>query len=379
MPTEKNVITGAENHTDDNEADLLTNKLRMDQDLIIYGYGVFGHYFLVIAVSPPTGSLFYWQLWNKLMVPCSKLVGLTSAGVFISADRMCSFPLSALLLLFGCLFLLAEYIHASCRVECRSVFCDSVDIAGCWSTATSHFVLPTSCRDAAGDDDCKLINCGSAAEAPLAPHSPPVSPVREPTPEQQPLQLTGDPALCLLYPSPIKDHTPEACISTYPASSDLNFEEPLVLDPEPRPSGYCDPDVIAPFFLAHSQDPLIDRCMGRIDSLETELGTSKKVMGVEFRSAAEGDVEIQDDIDLDGLHPYAIYTSLVMTTAGPSRIGRTREEEEVSSKWLKRSSVIDEDPNQDSVFPSPHLLSSFKLIFLPVPSIPAEKERPPYS
>ncbi|GJV96902.1 hypothetical protein Tco_1548479 [Tanacetum coccineum] len=48
--------------------------------------------------------------------------------------------------------------------------------------------------DAAGDDDAAnedtaAVNeaAGSAAEAPLVPHSPPVSPVREPTPEQQPV------------------------------------------------------------------------------------------------------------------------------------------------------------------------------------------------
>ncbi|GKF96337.1 hypothetical protein Tco_0289072 [Tanacetum coccineum] len=42
--------------------------------------------------------------------------------------------------------------------------------------------------DAGGDDVANEDNAaGSAAEAPLVPHSPPVSLVREPTPEQQPV------------------------------------------------------------------------------------------------------------------------------------------------------------------------------------------------
>ncbi|GJT02126.1 hypothetical protein Tco_0823295 [Tanacetum coccineum] len=40
--------------------------------------------------------------------------------------------------------------------------------------------------DDAANEDTAAVNeaAGSAAEAPLVPHSPPVSPVREPTPEQ---------------------------------------------------------------------------------------------------------------------------------------------------------------------------------------------------
>ncbi|GJS63957.1 putative ribonuclease H-like domain-containing protein [Tanacetum coccineum] len=109
-----------------------------------------------------------------------------------------------------------------------------------------------------------------------------------------------------------------------PPAQTVIFEVPLVFGPAPRPAGYVDPDTIdqiiygphprpydfvdpaleepmTPFLVdgpddaptptadaaGRAEDPAlltslsakIDRCMGRIDSLETELGTSKKVMG----------------------------------------------------------------------------------------------------
>ncbi|GJT70751.1 hypothetical protein Tco_1030037 [Tanacetum coccineum] len=98
----------------------------------------------------------------------------------------------------------------------------------------------------------------------------------------------------------------------------------------------------------------IDRCMGRIDSLETELGTSKKVMGgailtlvsrvkklektvKQLRTtrlvgdvpASEGDVDIQDDVDLDGLSRMASAALGPDHTAVPSENVEEREEEEV--------------------------------------------------
>ncbi|GKA82301.1 hypothetical protein Tco_0789049 [Tanacetum coccineum] len=233
--------------------------------------------------------------------------------------------------------------------------------------------------DAAGDDDADnedtaAVNeaAGNAAEAPLVPHSTPVSPVREPTPEQQPSPTIPEtewvvptpvspvtdwrPWPYVSVPSPIRDHTPEPVSPPTPPAQTFNFEEPLVFGPEPRPAGYVDPDVIAPLLFGpqprplgyvdpdfeepiifgphprpdtylepedldnvismeddtthggfHEESPVrpddaptptadaagraedpailtalsakIDRCMGRIDSLETELGTSKKVMG----------------------------------------------------------------------------------------------------
>ncbi|GKD55628.1 hypothetical protein Tco_1289015, partial [Tanacetum coccineum] len=96
------------------------------------------------------------------------------------------------------------------------------------------------------------------------------------------------------------------------------------------------------------------QCMGRIDSLETELGTTKKIMGgailtlvsrvkklektvKQLRTtrlvgdvpAAEGDVDIQDDVDLDGLSRMASAALGHDQPAVPSEDVEEREEEEV--------------------------------------------------
>ncbi|GKE97422.1 hypothetical protein Tco_0020773, partial [Tanacetum coccineum] len=98
----------------------------------------------------------------------------------------------------------------------------------------------------------------------------------------------------------------------------------------------------------------LDRCTGCIDSLESELGKSKKIMGgailtlvsrikklektvkqlretrlVVDASAAEGDVDIQDDIDLDGLSRMASTTLGHDQPAVPSEDVEEREEKEV--------------------------------------------------
>ncbi|GJV78587.1 putative ribonuclease H-like domain-containing protein, partial [Tanacetum coccineum] len=98
----------------------------------------------------------------------------------------------------------------------------------------------------------------------------------------------------------------------------------------------------------------IDRCMGRIDSLETELGTSKKIMGgailtlvsrvkklertvkqlrtarlVGDAPATEGDVDIQDEVDLEGLSRMASEAMGHDHPAVPSEDIEEREEEEV--------------------------------------------------
>ncbi|GJS70654.1 hypothetical protein Tco_0703495 [Tanacetum coccineum] len=199
-------------------------------------------------------------------------------------------------------------------------------------------------NDAADDDDAANEDnvaadeaAGSAAEAHPVPHSPPVSPVRELTPERQ----------------SASERPPS--LSPNPPAQTFSLAEPLVFGPEPRPAGYVDPDVLEPIifgpqprpsdFVApdleescytlvphlgpthiapvdidnlvsmeddtsvdsmrrppvrpddaptpttnaagRAEDPTLltslsaklDRCMGRIDSLETELGTSKKIMG----------------------------------------------------------------------------------------------------
>ncbi|GKF26335.1 hypothetical protein Tco_0082229 [Tanacetum coccineum] len=209
-----------------------------------------------------------------------------------------------------------------------------------------------------------------AAEAHFVPHSPLVSPIREPTPERQPVferppspsptipeteWVVSHPVLPVtdwrpwpyvpIY-SPIRDPTPAPVSPPTPSAQTFFFEEPLVfgpeprpagyVDPEPRPHGYVDPDFVEPIIIGpqprpdnylepedldtiismeddtthggfhvespvrpddaptptadaagRAEDPVLltslseklDRCMGRIDSLETELGTTKKIMG----------------------------------------------------------------------------------------------------
>ncbi|GJZ33495.1 hypothetical protein Tco_0578931 [Tanacetum coccineum] len=327
---------------------------------------------------------------------------------------------------------------------------------------TPMLAIAAAGNDAAGGDDAANEDnaaaneaAGSAAEAHLVPHSPPVSPVREPTPERQPVSerppspsptipetewVVPNPVSPVTdwrpWPyvpvhSPIRDPTPEPESPPTPPAQTFIFEEPLVFGPEPRPAGYVDPDVIEPIIFGpqprphgyvdpdfvepiifgpqprpdnylepedldniismeddtthggfHVESPVrpddaptptadaagraedpalltglsakLDRCMGRIDSLETELGKSKKIMGgailtlvsrvkklektvkqlretrlVVDASAAEGDVDIQDDIDLDGLSRMASTALGHDQPAVPSEDVEEREEEEV--------------------------------------------------
>ncbi|GKE35080.1 hypothetical protein Tco_1454402, partial [Tanacetum coccineum] len=305
---------------------------------------------------------------------------------------------------------------------------------------TPMLAIAAAGDDAAGSDDAAnednaAVNeaAGSAAEAPLVPHSTPVSPVQEPTPEQQPVsERPPSPSPTIpetewVVPnpvspvndwrpwpyvpehSPIRDPTPEPASPPTPPAQTFNFEEPLVFGPQPRPHDFVAPDIEEPVIFGpqprpdnylepedldnvismeddtthggfheespgrpddaptptadaagRAEDPALltslsaklDRCMGRIDSLETELGKSKKIMGgailtlvsrvkklektvkkmrdtrlVVDASTEEGDVDIQDDIDLDGLSRMA--SAALGQPAVPSDDVEEREEEEV--------------------------------------------------
>ncbi|GKB32043.1 hypothetical protein Tco_0871444 [Tanacetum coccineum] len=172
---------------------------------------------------------------------------------------------------------------------------------------------------------------------------------------------------------------------------DPALAEPVLFGPPPRPDNYIEPEDIdnlvsmeddtihggfhegspvgpndAPTPTAdaagRAEDPTLltslsaklDRCMGRIDSLETELGTSKKIMGGAILTlvsrvkklertvkqlktarfggdapATEGDVNIQDDVDLEGLSRMASEALGHDQPAVPSEHMEEREEEEV--------------------------------------------------
>ncbi|GJY36751.1 putative ribonuclease H-like domain-containing protein, partial [Tanacetum coccineum] len=172
---------------------------------------------------------------------------------------------------------------------------------------------------------------------------------------------------------------------------DPDLEEPVIFGPQPRPDNYIEPadidnlismeeDTIHGGFHEESpvgpndaptptadaagraEDPTLltslsaklDRCMGRIDSLETELGSSKKIMGGAILTlvsqvkklertvkrlktacfggdapATEGDENIQDAVDLEGLSRIASEALGHNQPAVLSEHMEEREEEEV--------------------------------------------------
>ncbi|GJW76902.1 hypothetical protein Tco_0138584 [Tanacetum coccineum] len=133
----------------------------------------------------------------------------------------------------------------------------------------------------------------------------------------------------------------------------FHVESPVRPDDAPTPTADAAGRAEDPVLLT-SLSAKLDRCMGRIDSLETELGTTKKIMGgailtlvsrvkklekmvKQLRTtrlvgdvpAAEGDVDIQDDVDLDGLSHMASAALGPDQPAVPSADVEEREEEEV--------------------------------------------------
>ncbi|GJY89372.1 hypothetical protein Tco_0504568 [Tanacetum coccineum] len=237
------------------------------------------------------------------------------------------------------------------------------------------------------------------------PSVPAHSPIRDPTPE--PASPPSPPAQTFMFeeplvfgpaPRPAGDVDPDVIESIIFGPQprphgyvDPDFVEPIIFGPQPRPDNYLEPedldnllsmeddtthggfhvespvrpdDASTPTADAagRAEDPVLltslsaklDRCMGRIDSLETELGTTKKIMGgailtlvsrvkklektvKQLRTtrlvgdvpAAEGDVDIQDDVDLDGLSRMASAALGHDQPAVPSEDVEEREEEEV--------------------------------------------------
>ncbi|GJW15610.1 hypothetical protein Tco_0019743 [Tanacetum coccineum] len=257
-------------------------------------------------------------------------------------------------------------------------------------------------NDADDDDATNEANAapdeaaGSAAEAHPVPLSPPVSPVRELTPERQ--STSAKPLVFGPAPRPAGYVDPDVfepiIFGPQPRPSDFvdpDLAEPVIFGPPPRPDNYIEPadidnlgsmedDTIHGGFHEESpvgpndaptptadvagraEDPTLltslsaklDRCMGRIDSLETELGTSKKIMGgailtlvsrvkklertvKQLKTArfggdapvTEGAVNIQDDVDLEGLSRMASEALGHDPPAVPSEDIEEREEEEV--------------------------------------------------
>ncbi|GKF73663.1 hypothetical protein Tco_0219995, partial [Tanacetum coccineum] len=139
----------------------------------------------------------------------------------------------------------------------------------------------------------------------------------------------------------------------------FHVESPIGPDDAPTPTADAAGRAEDPTLLT-SLSAKLDRCMGRIDSLETELGSTKKLMGgailtlvsrvkklertvkqlrtarlVGDAPAAEEDVDIQDDVDIDGLSRMESAALGHDQPTVPSEDVEEREEEEVPlrRKW----------------------------------------------
>ncbi|GJS80381.1 hypothetical protein Tco_0730262 [Tanacetum coccineum] len=218
---------------------------------------------------------------------------------------------------------------------------------------------------------------------------------------------------------------------------DPALEESVIFGPLPRPANYIEPEDItnlnsmedetilggfheethagpddAPTPTAdaagRAEDPAlltslsakIDRCMGRIDSLETELGTSKKIMGgailtlvsrvkklertvkqlrtarlVGDAPATEGDVDIQDEVDLEGLSRMASEALGHDQATVPSEDMEEREEEEVPLRRkrsvYRRARTEFHAPRSTDVLPQADISESAG------PSVGADKGKAP--
>ncbi|GKD28411.1 hypothetical protein Tco_1239189 [Tanacetum coccineum] len=133
----------------------------------------------------------------------------------------------------------------------------------------------------------------------------------------------------------------------------FHVESPVRPDDAPTPTADAAGRAEDPTLLTSLSEKL-DRCMGRIDSLETELGTTKKIMGgailtlvsrvkklektvKQLRTtrlvgdvpSSEGDVDIQDDVDIDGLSRMASAALGHDQPVVPSEDVEEREEAEV--------------------------------------------------
>ncbi|GJX58009.1 reverse transcriptase domain-containing protein, partial [Tanacetum coccineum] len=219
-------------------------------------------------------------------------------------------------------------------------------------------------NDDAGDDDAANEDnaaadeaAGSAAEAHPVPHSPPVSPVREPTPERQPASERPP------SPSP----TPPA--QTFSLAEPLVFGpvprpagNPVIFGPPPRPDNYIEPEDIdnlvsmeddtirgrfhedSPAGPDDAYTPTDDAAAGnlkenhggailtlvsRVKKLERTVKQLRTARLVGDAPATEGDVDIQDDVDLEGLSRMASEALGHDQATVPSEDMEEREEEEV--------------------------------------------------
>ncbi|GJY63960.1 hypothetical protein Tco_0465420 [Tanacetum coccineum] len=247
--------------------------------------------------------------------------------------------------------------------------------AGSWNQFPSSIATALVCLST-GNTFTPLHLAIAADGDAAAPHSPLFSLLGESTPERQPETEW-------VVPNPVSPGTdwrpwpsvPAPRPPTPPTQTprpydfvDPALEEPVIFGPLPRPATYIEPEDIdnlismeddtilggfheespagpddAPTPTAdaagRAEDPALltslsaklDRCTGRIDSLEIELGTSKKFMGGAILTLLlpRRDVDIHDAVDLEGLSRMASEALGHDQATVPSEDMEEHEEEEV--------------------------------------------------
>ncbi|GJT31099.1 hypothetical protein Tco_0911374, partial [Tanacetum coccineum] len=240
---------------------------------------------------------------------------------------------------------------------------------------TPMLAIAAAGNDAAGGDDAANEDNAAANEAAERPPSPsptipetewvvpnPVSPVTD----WRPWPYVHEPLVFGPAPRPAGDVDPDVIESIIFGPQprphgyvDPDFVEPIIFGPQPRPDNYREPEDLDNLFsmeddtthggfhvespvrpddaptptadaAGRAEDPVLltslseklDRCMGRIDSLETELGTTKKIMGGAILTLVSRVKKLEKTVK-------QLRTTHSWSPAVPSEDVEEREEEEV--------------------------------------------------
>ncbi|GJW81664.1 hypothetical protein Tco_0145639 [Tanacetum coccineum] len=169
------------------------------------------------------------------------------------------------------------------------------------SLDTTMLAIAAAGNDAADEETVPAhAVAGSPAVAHPVPHPPPFSPVRETTPERQPETewVVPNPVSPVFGPVPkpagyVDPDSIDPIIFGPPPRPydfvDPALEESVIFGPLPRPANYIEPEDITnlnslvdePFLGGSMMRHMLGMCMGRIVSLETELGNLNENNGGE--------------------------------------------------------------------------------------------------
>ncbi|GJV37858.1 hypothetical protein Tco_1410335 [Tanacetum coccineum] len=327
---EKNLIQVLKIHTDDNVADLLTKAFdgprfaylvvhigMVDMVVLLVSTNSAGSYpfsadslFLLVAMIMPAGSGVHAG-------------GILLLGIRFSADRV-SASAHLMKLLFG--WVLCHY-----HIDFLQVVSNHAGGQPTALTAPHAAIAVLAVEENAAAHEAAVPNPVSPVTGWRPwPSVPAHSPIRDLTPE--PASPPTPPAQNVIFevplvfgpaPRPARDVDPDVIESIIfgpqPRTHgyvDPVFVEPTIFGPHPRPDNYLEPEDLDNLLSMeddtthdgfHMESPVrpddaptptanavgraedlvlltslsekLDRCMGRIDSLETELGTTKKIMG----------------------------------------------------------------------------------------------------